>query len=98
MTETQVERWDEETFVARLRAVGAVHYHHKHPFHRYMNSGRLTPEQLRGWIANRFYYQQNIPRKDAAIIANCPIREVRRLWLHRISDHDGLSEGEGGIE
>jgi pyrroloquinoline-quinone synthase len=36
--------------------------------------------------------------KDAAIISNCPIREVRRLWLHRILDHDGTREGGGGIE
>ncbi|HET8841801.1 MAG TPA: pyrroloquinoline-quinone synthase PqqC, partial [Ktedonobacteraceae bacterium] len=64
----------------------------------YMNSGQLTPEQIKGWVANRFYYQKNIPIKDDAIVANCPLREVRRLWLHRISDHDGLQEGEGGIE
>src|SRR5438477_8473372 len=63
-----------------------------------MNEGRLSPEALRGWVANRFYYQRNIPIKDAAILANCPLREVRRLWIHRIVDHDGAREGEGGIE
>jgi pyrroloquinoline-quinone synthase len=26
------------------------------------------------------------------------VREVRRLWLHRIIDHDGTQEGKGGIE
>jgi pyrroloquinoline-quinone synthase len=31
-------------------------------------------------------------------VSNCPIREVRRVWLHRILDHDGAREGEGGIE
>jgi pyrroloquinoline-quinone synthase len=73
-------------------------YHHKHPFHRHMNTGQLNEEQLRGWVANRFYYQRNIPIKDAAILSNCPVCEVRRLWLHRITDHDGLRGGEGGIE
>jgi len=73
-------------------------YHHKHPFHRHMNTGQLNEEQLRGWVANRFYYQRNIPIKDAAILSNCPVCEVRRLWLHRITDHDGLRDGEGGIE
>jgi len=63
-----------------------------------MNAGELSPAQLRGWVANRFYYQRNIPLKDASILSNCPIREVRRIWLHRISDHDGNREGEGGIE
>lgn len=90
--------WDHQTFLERLRAVGNAHYHNRHPFHEYMNTGHLTPDQVRGWVANRFYYQENIPRKDAAIISNMPRRELRRLWLHRITDHDGLHEGEGGIE
>ena len=63
-----------------------------------MNKGSLDREQIRQWVANRFCYQRNIPVKDAAIISNCPVREVRRLWLHRIVDHDGSREGEGGIE
>jgi pyrroloquinoline-quinone synthase len=63
-----------------------------------MNEGRLSPNAIRGWVANRFYYQRNIPRKDAAIIANCPTREVRRMWAHRVLDHDGTAEDEGGIE
>jgi pyrroloquinoline-quinone synthase len=87
-----------DEFIEKLKLVGITRYHDKHPFHRKMNEGKLNPEQIRGWVANRFYYQQNIPIKDAAIISNCPIREVRRLWLHRVSDHDGLREGEGGIE
>jgi len=36
-----------------------------------MNSGAATPAQIRGWVANRFYYQVNIPIKDAAILSNC---------------------------
>ena len=92
------ELWDRETFVANLRAVGVRAYHDKHPFHLAMNEGRLSPESLRAWVANRFYYQQNIPIKDAAILSNCPVREVRRVWVHRILDHDGNSENEGGIE
>ena len=90
--------WDRETFVENLRAVGVRAYHDKHPFHVAMNEGRLSPEALRGWVANRFYYQRNIPIKDAAILSNCPVREVRRLWIHRILDHDGNCENEGGIE
>ena len=63
-----------------------------------MNEGRLSRRQIQGWVANRFYYQENIPRKDAAILANCPDREVRRRWIRRIHDHDGTAQGEGGIE
>jgi pyrroloquinoline-quinone synthase len=86
-----------ESFVAALRAQSR-RYHDQHPFHRRMNEGKLSPEQIRGWVANRFYYQANIPRKDAAIIANCPDRDVRRRWVRRILDHDGTASGEGGIE
>ncbi len=89
---------DRETFIAKLREIGGRAYHDKHPFHVAMNEGRLSPEALSGWVANRFYYQRNIPIKDAAILSNCPLREVRRVWIHRILDHDGSSENEGGIE
>ncbi|MGH7441467.1 MAG: pyrroloquinoline-quinone synthase PqqC [bacterium] len=89
---------DSDSFVQRLKEVGVSRYHDKHPFNLSMNSGRLTQAQIRGWIANRFYYQRSIPLKDAAILSNMPYREVRRLWLHRIPDHDGSRDGEGGIE
>jgi pyrroloquinoline-quinone synthase len=85
--------WNRETFIEKLRAIGEGAYHDKHPFHLAMNEGRLSPEALRGWVANRFYYQQNIPIKDAAILSNCPVREVRRVWIHRIFDHDGTGSG-----
>jgi pyrroloquinoline-quinone synthase len=90
--------WGRETFLENLRAIGARAYHDKHPFHVAMNEGRLSRDALRGWVANRFYYQQNIPVKDAAIISNCPLREVRRIWIHRVLDHDGADGNEGGIE
>ncbi len=86
-------------FLARLRAVGAERYHDKHPFHRGMHDGLLTREQIRGWVANRYYYQKCIPVKDAAILSNLPDRDKRRVWIKRILDHDGtLESGGGGIE
>ena len=63
-----------------------------------LNSGAATPVQIRGWVANRFYYQISIPIKDAAILANCPDRSVRRNWVQRILDHDGYGDDPGGIE
>jgi pyrroloquinoline-quinone synthase len=88
---------DTESFIEALRAQ-SQRYHSLHPFHVRMNEGSLDRRQIRGWVANRFYYQVNIPRKDAAILANCPDREVRRRWIHRIHDHDGTADAEGGIE
>ncbi|MFR9801878.1 pyrroloquinoline-quinone synthase PqqC [Pseudonocardia sp. RS010] len=86
-----------EEFVDALRA-RSRQYHDRHPFHVRMNAGLLSPRQIRGWVANRFYYQENIPRKDAAILANCPDLGVRRRWIRRIVDHDGTAGDEGGIE
>ena len=82
---------------AALRAQHS-RYHHLHPFHRRMNAGELTPEEVRRWVVNRFYYQKSIPLKDAAILSNCPEVEVRREWIGRIIDHDGQTPGSGGIE
>jgi len=90
--------WDRDTFLAELRAVGRRRYHDRHPFHRRLNAGRLSPEQLRGWVANRFHYQRHIPIKDAAILSNCLLPEVRRVWVRRLHDHDGTEPGAGGIE
>ncbi|MCB1875862.1 MAG: pyrroloquinoline-quinone synthase PqqC [Chromatiales bacterium] len=86
-----------DEFEARLRALGR-RYHIHHPYHRMMAAGELNPEQIRGWVANRFYYQVMIPRKDAVLMANCPDRATRRLWLQRLLDHDGDSNDEGGID
>lgn len=94
---TEIRPWSQEEFEAKLRAQGQT-YHHLHPFHRRMNAGELTEEEIRRWVANRFYYQRSIPLKDAAILSNCPDVEVRRDWIVRILDHDGAREGEGGIE
>lgn len=91
------QAWSREEFEARLREQGKA-YHIHHPFNVMLNSGRASPEQIRGWVANRFYYQANIPLKDAAILANCPDRAVRRQWVQRILDHDGYGEDAGGIE
>ena len=86
-----------ERFIACLRAQG-TRYHDRHPFHRRMDAGELTREELQRWVSNRFYYQKCIPLKDAAIVANCPEVEVRRAWIQRIIDHDGTAEGTGGTE
>lgn len=91
------EPWTKIEFERKLRDKGRL-YHIHHPFHVAMNSGESSPEQIKGWVANRFYYQTTIPVKDAAILANCKERSVRREWVQRVLDHDGYEEEEGGIE
>jgi len=93
--------WDTDDFEARLRARES-RYHIHHPFNLRLNRGELAPFQVRGWIANRFYYQVRIPQKDAAVLANCDDRAERRRWIERILDHDGRGDfagaNAGGIE
>lgn len=96
-TRSETPPWSAPEFEARLRAKERF-YHIHHPFHEQMNAGKLDRTQVQGWVANRFYYQISIPIKDAAVLANCPEREVRRHWIQRIIDHDGASGEEGGIE
>lgn len=86
-----------DEFTARLRAL-SPRYWDRHPFHLRLHEGRLSKDELQLWAANRWYYQQAIPRKDAAILANCPDVEVRRVWRERIVWHDGGGPGEGGAE
>ena len=90
-----------EEFEAQLRDKGRS-YHIHHPIHVLMAEGKLTRSQIQGWVANRYLYQIAIPVKDAAIMANCPDRELRREWIQRVLDHDGYEIGgvrdEGGIE
>lgn len=71
-------------------------YWDRHPFHRRMARGELCVAHLRAWVANRWYYQSILPRKDAAVIANCPVPEVRRRWIGRILYHDGVGDDDGG--
>ncbi len=52
--------------------------------------------QVQAWVANRYYYQKQIPVKDAAILANLPSAAHRRAWIARITDHDGTGNGASG--
>ena len=94
---TEQTPWSLEEFEQRIRDMERF-YHIHHPYHVMMHEGTLNKEQIRGWVANRFYYQVNIPLKDAAIMANCPDRDTRAQWVQRIIDHDGAPGEIGGIE
>jgi pyrroloquinoline-quinone synthase len=76
--------------------VGHERYHDKHPFHQRLVAGTLDRAQVQAWVANRYYYQKQIPVKDAAILANLPTAAHRREWISRIIDHDGTGSGGNG--
>jgi pyrroloquinoline-quinone synthase len=79
-----------------MRAIGALKYHDKHPFHERLVSGALDASALQAWVANRYYYQKMIPVKDALIVAKLPTAAYRRVWVQRILDHDGDGTHPGG--
>ncbi|NBR90762.1 MAG: pyrroloquinoline-quinone synthase PqqC [Rhodobacteraceae bacterium] len=82
---------------ARLQAIGAARYHNLHPFHHRLHGGQCTPDEVRAWVINRYYYQSRIPMKDAAFLSRCEDPDMRRAWRSRIEDHDGGIDEGGGI-
>ncbi len=86
-----------EAFVERLRAEAGRRYHDVHPFHVKMHAGELSKAQVQGWVLNRYYYQTRIPIKDALVLSKSDDPAFRRKWIHRITDHDGQADGEGGL-
>jgi len=89
---------EREAFIELLRQEGARRYHDHHPFHVRMHAGGLSQAELQRWVLNRYYYQTRVPIKDAIILSKSEDPAFRRAWIHRISDHDGTAEQDGGLE
>lgn len=87
-----------EELERRLLAIGAERYHNLHPFHRLLHDGKLNLGQVQAWALNRYYYQCNIPKKDASLMARLPTTDLRREWRRRLVDHDGDGTKPGGVE
>lgn len=87
-----------EALERRLRWIGATRYHSLHPFHKLLHGGKLNKGQVQAWALNRYYYQSSIPIKDAVVMSRFRDRMIRLEWRHRIEDHDGHFDSEGGIE
>jgi pyrroloquinoline-quinone synthase len=86
-----------EELVEWLRREGSARYHDHHRYHILMHDGKLSQLQLQQWVLNRYYYQTRIPIKDAIIVSKSEDPAFRRMWIHRIQDHDGTEAGEGGL-
>lgn len=86
-----------EELIEWLRREGEARYHDRHRYHVLMHEGKLTREQLQQWVLNRYYYQTRIPIKDALIVSKSEDPAFRRMWIRRVLDHDGETEGEGGL-
>ncbi len=82
-------------FIEWIRREGEHRYHDHHRYHVLMHDGKLTRVQLQQWVLNRYYYQTRIPIKDAIILSKSDDPVFRRMWIHRILDHDAE---DGGLE
>ena len=82
-------------FIEWIRQEGERRYHDHHRYHVLMHDGKLTKAQLQHWVLNRYYYQTRIPIKDAIILSKSEDPAFRRMWVHRIQDHDAE---DGGLE
>ncbi|MDA4127680.1 MAG: pyrroloquinoline quinone biosynthesis protein C [Thaumarchaeota archaeon] len=87
-----------DEFERELKRALEPRYVDKHPFMQLLYRGRLTKKQVQAWIINRFYLQNSIGSKDAAIISNCPFPEVRRIWISRALRREGMGETVGDID
>lgn len=91
------EMLSREDFERALYAIGEQQYHDLHPFHKMLHGGQLQKGQIQAWALNRFYYQVSIPRKDLSIMARMDDPALRRIWMQRVLDHDGLG-GDGQVD
>jgi len=97
MSEARRAALPREEFVQWLRREGERRYHDHHRYHALMHDGKLTKLQLQQWVLNRYYYQTRIPIKDAIILSKSEDPAFRRMWIHRVLDHDGEREDDGGL-
>ena len=98
VTEHPKQLWSKSEFESELRNIGKIRYHDNCRFHHLLHSGMLNKGQVQAWSINRYYYQINISIKDSALMSRIREPELRRKWIHRILDHDGRKNDEGGIE
>jgi coenzyme PQQ biosynthesis protein C len=91
-----------ETFIAKIwqerrRFVGEGRIKQPHPWQVALSRGEVSRTALVEYVKNRYYFLCNINRKDAQIIANCPIAEARRLLLRKYIDEEGQDVAGGRL-
>lgn len=90
--ESHESPWSQKEFMEQINNL-EYRYHIHHLLDKYIMNGHATKELIKSWVANRYYYQCIIPKKDAAILANCNSKELRQKWIKNIHDHDDDGAG-----
>ena len=72
-----------EEFIAaiwqeRRRYVREGRIKQPHPWRVALSEGKVSRRALIEYVKNRYYFLANINRKDAQVIANCPVSDARR--------------------
>src|SRR5262245_36333873 len=88
-----------EEFIAKIwqerrRFVREGRIKQPHPWQVALSQGSVSKAALIEYVKNRYDFLCNINRKDAQIIANCPIADARRLLLRKYIYGEG-PEGAG---
>jgi len=84
--------WEE-----RRNYVKAGRIKQPHPWSVAVGLGKVSRKALVEYVKNRYYFLVNINRKDAQIIANCPIPEARRMLLRKYIDEEGQDVAGGKL-
>lgn len=58
----------------------------QHPFEQKLYSGKCTPEEIKRWLINRYYFEETMMRKDCIILGNSDDHSFRKVWLKRVID------------
>jgi pyrroloquinoline quinone (PQQ) biosynthesis protein C len=91
-----------EEFIAKIwqerrRFVREGRIKQPHPWQVALSQGMVSKAALIEYVKNRYYFLCNINRKDAQIIANCPIADARRLLLRKYIDEEGQDVAGGRL-
>jgi pyrroloquinoline-quinone synthase len=81
----------------RRRYVGEGRIKQPHPWRVALSQGKVTRQALIEYVKNRYYFLANINRKDAQVIANCPISDARRMLLRKYIDEEGQDVAGGQL-
>jgi pyrroloquinoline-quinone synthase len=84
--------WEE-----RRRYVREGRIKQPHPWRVALSEGTVSRTTLIEYVKNRYYFLANINRKDAQIIANCPIPDARRMLLRKYLDEEGQDVAGGQL-
>ena len=81
----------------RRRYVHEARIKQPHPWRIALSEGKVSRGALIEYVKNRYYFLANINRKDAQVIANCPIPEARRMLLRKYIDEEGQDVAGGSL-